>query len=64
MDVVGHSAGRLVARLWARDSADDVRRVVTLGSPHHGTEIAALGAAYDPGSCPAACLQMVPLRAE
>ena len=60
VDLVGYSAGGVIARLVVRDRPQDVRRVVTLGSPHHGTELAALGAAFSPGRCPVACQQLVP----
>ncbi len=61
VDVVGYSAGGVVTRLWGADGGADVtRRVVTLGSPHHGTEVAGLGARYLPAACPEACQQLVP----
>ncbi|WP_209313762.1 lipase [Blastococcus sp. TF02A-35] len=61
VDVVGFSAGGLVTRLWVTDgNADIARRVVTLGSPHHGTQVSQLAAAFAPEQCPAACQQMVP----
>jgi triacylglycerol esterase/lipase EstA (alpha/beta hydrolase family) len=59
VDVVGYSAGGLVARLWVADGhADVVRRVLTLGSPHHGTSLADLAGDVAPGSCPVGCQQM------
>lgn len=59
VDVVGYSAGGLVARLWVADGhAGVVRRVVTLGSPHHGTSVADLAGDVAPGRCPIACQQM------
>ena len=60
VDLVGYSAGGVVTRLLARERPGDVRRVVTLGSPHHGTKIAALGVALATGACPVACQQLAP----
>ena len=60
VDVVGYSAGGVVARLFVRDEdgASVVRRVLTLGSPHHGSDVASL-AEEVAGGCPAACEQLV-----
>lgn len=49
--IVGHSMGGLVARAYLRDcaqrgAAPRVARVITLGTPHHGTALAHFG----PGS--------------
>jgi len=62
VDVVGYSAGGVVARLWAADDGGRAlaRRVVTLGAPHHGTEVAALAGSLLPGQCPAACRELIP----
>jgi triacylglycerol lipase len=59
VDVVGYSAGGLVARIWVADgNAERVRRVVTLGSPHHGTSLADLAGSLAPDQCPEGCRQM------
>lgn len=59
VDLVGYSAGGVVVRLYVRDDdgASVVRRVLTLGSPHHGTDVAAL-AQQAAGGCPKACEQL------
>jgi len=42
--IVGHSMGGLVARAWLRRyGAGAVARIVTLGTPHHGTALAHFG---------------------
>jgi triacylglycerol esterase/lipase EstA (alpha/beta hydrolase family) len=59
VDVVGYSAGGVVARLWVADGGVDVaRRVVTLGSPHHGTSLADLAGDLAPQQCPLGCVQL------
>ena len=57
--MVGYSAGGVVARYWVQDLGGraQTRRLVTLGSPHHGTEVAELGTLVRrrlPGRLPAA----------
>ena len=59
VDLVGYSAGGVVARLWVADGhAGVVRRVVTLGAPHHGTTIADLAGSVLPADCPAGCQEL------
>jgi triacylglycerol esterase/lipase EstA (alpha/beta hydrolase family) len=42
--IVAHSMGGLVARAWTRAHGHAcVARVITLGTPHHGTSLASLG---------------------
>jgi triacylglycerol lipase len=62
VDVVGYSAGGVTTLIWARDDDGErvARRIVTLGSPYHGTVLAAAAQGFAPGACPAACLQLLP----
>ena len=45
VDLIGHSMGGLVGRYYVALAGGDgvVRNLITIGSPHHGTELSALG---------------------
>jgi triacylglycerol esterase/lipase EstA (alpha/beta hydrolase family) len=59
VDIVGYSAGGIVARLFvAEGGAAITRRVVLLGSPNHGTTLADLVNSVLPEPCPEACRQL------
>lgn len=60
VDVVGYSAGGVVARLWVSELSGGslARRVVTLASPNHGSDLAALAGDLAPDTCPVACRQL------
>ncbi len=62
VDVIGYSAGGVIARLWVKDFGGDAvaRRVLTLGTPHHGTDLAGVASDFTPDTCPEACLQLSP----
>lgn len=62
VDLVGYSAGGVAVWQYLQTgrTAPAVRRVVTLGAPLQGAEVAAVGAALVPGVCAPACRQLVP----
>jgi triacylglycerol lipase len=62
VDLVGYSAGGVVARYYVAELGGDemTRRVVTIASPHHGTDLAALATSIGGGACAEACRQLDP----
>jgi triacylglycerol esterase/lipase EstA (alpha/beta hydrolase family) len=61
VDLIGFSMGGVVVRAYLDDfGVGKVRYVITLASPHHGTDVAGLAAFADPGACTGACEQLRP----
>ena len=60
VDVVGYSAGAMIARLWVRNYGGDrqARRVLTIAAPNHGTKRSKIEALTAGGDCPATCVQL------
>jgi triacylglycerol lipase len=60
VDLVGYSAGGIVIGLFVAAHPSEVRRVVSIGSPLHGTLLAGLAATLLRSQCPVACQEMAP----
>jgi triacylglycerol esterase/lipase EstA (alpha/beta hydrolase family) len=62
VDLVGYSAGGVTVRLWAGEGSHSglARRIVTIGSPHHGTTVAQAAGLLLGGACNGACQQLEP----
>lgn len=62
VDLVGYSAGGVVVRWYVAElgGGSTVRRAVTLASPQHGTDLAALAGTLGTQACPEACQQLAP----
>ncbi len=62
VDLIGYSAGGVASWLYLQTgtTAPAIRRLVTLGSPLQGADIAAAGGALVPGACPRACQELAP----
>jgi triacylglycerol esterase/lipase EstA (alpha/beta hydrolase family) len=60
VDLVGFSAGSIVVRAYVSTTQGrgKTRRVVLLGAPNHGADLATLAVSTDPSSCVDACLQL------
>lgn len=60
--IIGYSAGGLIARSTLKDLKirKKVSRVITIATPHKGSDIAKLGALFGGSLCSKACQQMAP----
>ncbi len=59
---MGYSAGGIVIGLFVATHPKEVRQIVTIGSPLHGTALASLAVSLNLSSsvCPTACREMAP----
>jgi triacylglycerol lipase len=62
VDLVGYSAGGVAVRLWASEGhhAATARRIVTIGSPQHGTTVASAAGVLLGAGCTGGCAQLQP----
>lgn len=62
VDVVGYSAGGVAARYFVAELGGDAltRRVLTLASPHHGTDLVRTLGGLGGQTCPEGCRQLDP----
>jgi len=60
VDLVGYSAGGVTVRLYVDDDggAEHVRRVVTIGSPQHGTSVAGAAGVLLGAGCTGGCAEL------